>query len=265
MTSDLTVRRALVIGGVVLAIAVGVGSIGAAAAMTAAAAPPPAPPVSIESLRQALAAEQDRGAALQAQLDELDGLTSSLSDALAGTKDRVTTDGKSASALAKQLKSAQSKLAQVKTLLAKARSRLLALGDTKGAAAATVGGSSSGSGGSSGGATGGTTGGTAGGGSSTSMSLSLSLAGGGVRADWTACSTSGFSGYALVRSTDPEIHWPPEDHDTEVARVTPASTTQATDGAAPSGTLTYRVYCLRTSGGETKAALSSPAKQIKVP
>ncbi len=261
MTAELKVRRALVVGGVVLAIVVGVGSIGAAAAMTAAAAPPPAPPVSIETLRQALAAEQDRGAALQAQLDELDGLTSSLSDALAGTKDRVTTDGKSASAIAKQLKSAQAKLAQVKALLARARSRLLALGDKKGAAAATVGGS----GGTSGGSTGGTSGGSTGGGSSTSMSLTLSLAGGGVQADWTACSASGFSGYAVVRSTDPEIHWPPEDHDKEVARVTSASTTRATDATAPSGTLTYRVYCLRTSGGETKVALSSPAKQIKVP
>lgn len=265
MTADLRVRRVLVVGGVVLALAVGVASIGAAAAMTAAAAPPPAPPVSIESLRQALAAEQERGAALQAQLDELDGLTASLSDALAGTKDRVTTDNKSATALAKQLKSAQAKLAEVKALLAKARSRLLALGDRKGAAAASTGGGSSGTGTSGGGTSGGSTGGSSGGGTSTAMTLTLSLAGGGVLVDWTACSVSGFAGYAVVRSTDSEIHWPPEDHDTEIARIAAAGTTQLTDAAAPTGRPTYRVYCLRTSGGETKVAASTPSARISVP
>ena len=264
MTADLRVRRALVIVGVALALLVGVASIGAAAAMTAAAAPPPAPPVSIESLRQALAAEQDRGAALQAQLDELDGLTASLSDALAGTKDRVTTDGKSATALAKQLKSAQAKLAEVKALLAGARSRLLALGDRKGAAAASTGGGSGGSGASSGGTSGGT-GGSSGSGTSTAMTLTLTLSGGGVRVDWTACSVTGFAGYAVVRSTDSEIHWPPEDHDTEIARVAAIGTTQLTDTGAPAGRPTYRVYCLRTSGGETKVAASTPSGRITVP
>ena len=87
---------------------------------------------------------------------------------------------------------------------------------------------------------------------------------GDVRADWTACTSSGFSGYALVRSLDSEIHYPPEDRDTVVARVG-TGTTAATDGSAPSGTLTYRVYCLTTKGGETKVASQTPSKQIHVP
>lgn len=262
MIANLKLRRSLVVMGVVLAVVVGVASIQVAAALTAAAAPPPAPPVSIESLRQALAAEQTRGLALQAQLDELNGLTSSLSDALAGTTGQVSTEGKSATKLAGQLKAAQGKLAELKGLLAKARARLLALGDTKGAAAANGGGT--GGAGTSGGSSA-SAGGATGGGSGSAMSLSLSLAGGGVLVDWTSCTASGFSGYAVVRSTDPEIHWPPEDRDTEVARVTAQSTTKATDATAPSGTLTYRVYCLTTAGGETKVAQTSPTKQIKVP
>jgi hypothetical protein len=230
--------------------------------MTAAAAPPSAPPVSLDSLKQALADEQARGAALQAQLDELDGLTTSLTEALAGTQTQVATDSQSATELAKQLQAAQLKLAELKKLLAKARARLLALGDTKGAAAASTGGG--GSGGSSGGGSGGTSGGSTSG-TTTSMSLALSLSGGSVIADWTACNASGFSGYALVRSTDSEIHWPPEDHDTEVARVTAQSTTKATDASPPSGTMTYRVYCLVTKDHETTSALSSASKQIRVP
>ena len=258
MTARMKVRRALIVVGVMAALVIGLLSIQLAAALTAAAAPPPAPPVSLDTLKRALADEQARGAALQAQLDELDGLTTSLSDALEGTQTQVSTDSQSATVLAKQLHAAQGKLAELKKLLAKARARLLALGDTKGAAAARSGGGSSG--GSSGGSTTGTTGGT-----TTAMTLALSLSGSSVVADWTACNVSAFSGYALVRSTDPEIHWPPEDHDTEVARVTSQSTTKATDSGAPLGTMTYRVYCLRTVDHETKVALSTPSKQIKVP
>ena len=262
MTADVRVRRILVVAAVIGAMVAGIYAIQLAAAMTAAAAPPSAPPVSLETLKQALADEQARGAALQAQLDELDGLTNSLSAALAGTQTQVSTDSKSATELASQLKAAQGKLAELKKLLAKARARLLALGDTKGAAAANAGSGSSGgsSGGGSGGSSGGSTSGT-----TTSMSLTLSLSGGSVVADWTACNASGFAGYALVRSTDPEIHWPPEDHDTEVARVTSQSTTKATDSNPPSGTMTYRVWCLVTQDHETKSVLSSSSKQIKVP
>jgi hypothetical protein len=86
-----------------------------------------------------------------------------------------------------------------------------------------------------------------------------------VRADWSACSFAGFAGYALVRSLDSEIHYPPEDKDTEVAHITSASTTAATDAGAPSGRLTYRVYCLVNPDHELKVAGSSSSKQIQVP
>ena len=97
--------------------------------------------------------------------------------------------------------------------------------------------------------------------------MSLTLAGDGtdVIVDWTACSVSSFSGYAVVRSTDGEIHWPPEDRDTEIARIGSASTTRVRDTGAPSGTMTYRVWCLATHDGETKGVASTPAKSIRVP
>lgn len=255
MTASMRVRRSLVVVGVIAAIVAGILSIQVAAALTAAAGPPPAPPISLDTLKQALAAEQARGEALQAQLDELNGLTTSLSDALGDTQTQVSTDNQSAAQLAKQLKSAQQKLAELKGLLAKARARLLAMGDTQGAAAATSGG---GGGSTSGG--GGTTGGTSG-----TMSLALSLSGGDVVVDWTACGVSGFAGYAVVRSADSEIHWPPEDRDTEIARVGSQDTTKLTDAGAPSGTLTYKVYCLRRNDGETKVVQASGPAQVRVP
>ncbi len=153
-------RRTFVVLGVVTAIVAGLASIEVAANLTAAAAPPPAPPVSIDSLRTALAGEQARNANLQTQLDELTGLTTTLSSALDDTKLQISTESKSASTLARQLKAAQAKLADLKALLATARRRLLAAGQTRAAAAArdTGGGGSKnnpGTGGSGGGAGGG--------------------------------------------------------------------------------------------------------------
>jgi hypothetical protein len=257
----LSLRRIIVVLGVVASLLVGTLSIEVAAALTAAAAPPPAPPMSLSALQDALAAQQTRGDDLEAQLAEMNDLTAALEAALAGTSDHISTQGKTAKQLENELKAAQSKLAKLQGLLAKAEARLAALRQ----AARTAG---SGGGGSpkatpkpaSGGGTGG-----GGGGSTTSLSLTLSLSGGGVRVDWSACSVSGFAGYAVVRSLDSEIHFPPEDKDTEVARVTSASTTVATDGAAPTGRLTYKVYCLTLRDHETSVAGSSAAKQIQVP
>jgi hypothetical protein len=190
----------------------------------------------------------------------MNDLTAALSQALAGTQDYVSTQGKTAKDVEKDLKAAQAKLAKLQGLLAKAEARLAALRQ----AANNVGGGGGG-GGSAPKATPRPATGGGGTGSVTSPSLTLSLAGGGVRADWSACSVSGFAGYALVRSLDSEIHFPPEDRDTEVARVASASTTAATDAGAPSGRLTYRVYCLVRHDNETQAVGSSAAKQIQVP
>jgi hypothetical protein len=61
-------RRGAVIAGVIASLLVGVLSIQVAADLTAAAAPPPAPPVSLDTLKRQLAAEQDRASGLQQQL-----------------------------------------------------------------------------------------------------------------------------------------------------------------------------------------------------
>jgi hypothetical protein len=96
-------------------------------------------------------------------------------------------------------------------------------------------------------------------------SLTLTVSGGAVRADWSTCTYGGFTGYAVVRSIDKEVHWPPESGDTEVARIGSRTTTAATDDTAPSGTSWYRVYCLYTQDGETKVAGKSDTRQITVP
>ncbi len=121
---NLHLRRALVATTVVGSLVVGVWSIQVAAALTVAAAPPPAPPVSINTIKDDLAAEQARSAALQEQLDELLGVSQSLSTILASTADQVSTDGLSAEQLRKRLTLAQKKLASVSQLLSAAYSRL---------------------------------------------------------------------------------------------------------------------------------------------
>jgi hypothetical protein len=266
MIRSLKLRRTVIVVGVVASLLVGLLSIEIAAALTAAAAPPPAPPMSLSALQDALAAQQQRGDELESQLAEMNDLTASLAAALAGTQDHISTQGKTAKELEKELKTAQAKLAKMQGLLNQAQARLAALR----AAANGVAGGGGGGGGGGGSAPKATprpapAGGGGTGGGSTTPGLTLALSGGGVRADWSACSVSGFAAYALVRSTDPEIHYPPEDRDTEVAHVTSASTTAATDAAAPSGSMTYKVYCLIVVDHETKVAGASAARQISVP
>ncbi len=241
----------------------GVVAIQVAAELTAAAAPPPAPPISMATLKGQLADEQARAASLQQQLEDLLGVTGQLTAALEGTEDQVADDGLTATQLRDRLKAAEAKLKAVNQLLKKAQARLAALGQSINDASETTPPAGGGGGG--------------GGGNppaptatpvpppAATFSLSLSLAGGGVRATWTTCSSSGFYAYALVRSTDSEIHYPPEDRDTLVTQVTSVGTTSATDSAAPSGRLWYRVYCLTRSGGETRVSKSTPTAQINVP
>ena len=127
MTKSLKLRRTVVALGVVASLLVGLVSIEAAAALTAAAAPPPAPPMSLAALQEALAAQQQRGDELESQLVEMNELTASLSETLAGTQEYVTTQGKTAKELEKELKAAQAKLAKVQRLLDRAQARLTAL------------------------------------------------------------------------------------------------------------------------------------------
>ena len=255
------IRRGLVVIGVIASLALGVVSIQVAASLTAAAAPPPAPPISMSELQARLTAEQARATSLQQQLDELFGVTTQLTDAIQATEAQVNTDGLTAAELRSRLKSAQGRLALVNKLLKEANKRLAALG----AAVHTP---------------------PPGGGGGAppqptpratpratprptapppGFSLALSLGGGGVVADWTTCRAAAFDSYALVRSRDQEIHYPPEDRDTLVARISSVSTTAVTDAAAPSGSSWYRVYCLTSSGGELRTSASTATQKISVP
>jgi hypothetical protein len=256
------IRRTFVISAVVASLLAGAVSIQVAADMTAAAAPPPAPPISMEALRSSLAAEQARGAALQAQLDELLTITDGLTVALTSTESEVSVDGLTAKQLRERLTAADAKLATMDRLFKETQRRLAALGGAgptfppiKPANGAGAGGSGSSSGSTS------TPAPTA---RPATFSLSLGLVSGGVLATWTTCSAGGFDSYALVRSTDSEIHYPPEDGDTLVARISNAGTTSTTV-AAPSGTRWYRLYCLVVSNGESKTAATTSTMKITVP
>ena len=252
------IRRAFVMSGVVASLLAGVVASQLAAQMTAAAAPPPAPPVSLDSLRSSLAAEQARGAALQGELDDLLAVTDGLKAALTSTEGEVTVDGLTAKQLRTRLKAADAKLKTVNRLLKEAQRRLVAVG------AAPVRTPKPASGGGAGGGSANATPIPAPTAASTTFALSLDLASGGVRATWTTCSAGGFDSYALVRSTDSEIHFPPEDGDTLVARIANRATTSKTD-AAPSGSSWYQLYCLTKSGGETKTAARTTTVKISVP
>lgn len=256
------VRRTVVISGVVASLLAGAISIRFAADMTAAAAPPPAPPISMEALRSSLAAEQARGASLQAQLDDLLLVTNELTTALSSTEGEVTTDGLTAKQLRDRLKAADGKLKTVNRLLKEAQRRLIALGAPIPTLPPTKPASGGGSGTSA--ATPKPPTGSTPTARPATFSLSLALASGGVLASWTRCSASGFDSYALVRSTDSEIHYPPEDGDTLVARITNAATTSRLD-AAPSGSRWYRLYCLIVNDGETKTAGTTATVRISVP
>ena len=254
------IRRTFVISGVVASLLAGVLSIRFAADMTAAAAPPPAPPISMEALRSSLAAEQARSTSLQVQLDDLFAVTDELTAALTSTEGEVKVDGLTAKQLRERLTAADAKLRTVNRLFKEAQRRLTALGATAPTLPPTKPASGAGAGGS---------------GSSsaatpapmtppTAFTLSLGLTSGGVLATWTACSAGGFDGYALVRSTDSEVHYPPEDGDTLVARIMNSGTTSKVV-AAPSGARWYRLYCLVTTNGETRTAASTSTVRINVP
>jgi len=244
-------RRVLVTIGVVASIVAGAASIQLAAMYTAAAAPPPAPPVSIESLRSQLTAEQERSAALQGQLDDLVDLTGQLSGVVDTTQSQVSTDGLTAAQLRARLGAAQAKLAAVTTLLKQEHARLAALQKALAdagkkpptGAPAPPPGNPPGYG----------------------MTLSVNHVDGGIKVDWSSCAADDFAGYSVVRSTDREIHFPPEDRDTEIARITSRSTTSMIDGVAPSGTMTYAVYCLTRDDGVTRSVARTPSRTITVP
>lgn len=263
------IRRGVVILGVVASLIFGVASIQVAADLAAAAAPPPAPPVSMDTLKGQLADEQARAASLQGQLEDLLGATGQLTAAIGSTETQVSDDDLTAAQLRDRLKAAQTKLNSVNSLLKKAQARLAALGQVRAPAPApakvnpppVTGG----------------TGNNGGGGvapvvpptavpptpvapAPAAFALSVSVTAGLVEATWTTCTQNNFASYALVRSTDSEIHYPPEDRDTLVASIKSNVVTSAIDATAPSGRVWYRVYCLTGSGGNRVSATTATVR-----
>jgi hypothetical protein len=243
----MVLRRALVVLGVVASLLVGLVSVRVAADLTAAAVPPAVPPVSIETLQNLLVAERERAITLREELDQLLAATGNLSTAVGLTSDQVTTDGLTADELRQRLAEAEAKLGRLQDLLAAAQARLSALEGP-----AHNGRSTDGSSGDRPGPT------------PEVISLTLSSSGGSVVAEWSTCHADAFAQYVLVRSTNKEVHYPPEDGDSIAATVTARSTTEATDSEAPAGTVWYRLYCLAIRDGQLNAVAKSGTGQITV-
>ncbi len=110
LTVGMLVRRAMVIAAVVLSLSIGVLAVRAAAAWTAASAPLTVAPVSAMALAQKLADEQDRSAALEAQLTALINQTTELTAALKVADERIASDARTAKDLRAKLAAARKKL-----------------------------------------------------------------------------------------------------------------------------------------------------------
>jgi peptidoglycan hydrolase CwlO-like protein len=122
LTFATIVRRNLVVLGTIGALLLGAATIHAASLWTAASAPLANPPVSMQSLQDALTREQARSAALQSQLDKLGASSADLQVALQAAKDRITTDAQTADQLRASLAAAADKLKALEASIAKARS-----------------------------------------------------------------------------------------------------------------------------------------------
>ncbi len=119
MTFTASIRRSLIVLGVVLSLFAGVATIRAAADWTAASSPLAARPPSIERLQAALANEQSRSEAFRAQLDELAARSSELTAALAAARDRIALDTRQATDLQASLKAARTRLATLERSIRK--------------------------------------------------------------------------------------------------------------------------------------------------
>jgi len=122
MSFPVSLRRPLVVLGVIFSLFAGVATIRAAADWTAASSPLVAKPPSIERLQAALAGEQARSEAFRAQLDELAARSSELTAALAAAQDRIAVDISQARDLQDSLKVAKARLATLERSIRRAQS-----------------------------------------------------------------------------------------------------------------------------------------------
>lgn len=121
MSVPVRLRRPAVMLGVILVLLAGAATIRAAAAWTAASSPLADKPPSVESLQSALAAEQARSLALQAQLDAITTGSTDLAAALQAARDRIAEDASQARSLQADLEAARTRLAALERSIRQAR------------------------------------------------------------------------------------------------------------------------------------------------
>ena len=245
-SARLVARRALVAVLVVVSLAGGAAAIQAAATWTAEFARFPSPVPGIAQLTAQLAQEEDRSAALQAQLDDLLSNSADLASALDEVDAQVGMDTGTAADVRASLEEARARVAKLQEALRKAGAILPAptpaptppsagAGAPPPAATPTPAPTSA---------------------SATARpagTLSVSLASGQPLLEWTACTASNFAAFAIVRSQDSEIHFPAETNDMLVALVANQSASSLVDSGAPAGTRSYyRVWCSYLSDNEYK-------------
>ncbi|HYO42607.1 MAG TPA: hypothetical protein VES19_05345 [Candidatus Limnocylindrales bacterium] len=146
------VRRAVVVAGTVAVIGVAVGTVQVAADWRAAAAPLDTAPVSLTTIEQEYATENERADDLAAQMDGVATQISTLQAALITANGSIAGDTANATDLQKQLAAAKDKLTSIQKQLGAAQDRLEALNRAAARqAAANRAGSKSSSGGGGGG------------------------------------------------------------------------------------------------------------------
>ena len=117
------IRRAIVSGGVVLALFLAAVTVRSAALWTSSSAPLSVAPVAVDSIEKALADERMRSAALEQQITELDAAAADLGVALEAARTRLGTDQATATELRASLTAAQKKLVKLEAALRAAASR----------------------------------------------------------------------------------------------------------------------------------------------
>ena len=119
-------RRAVISLGVVAALLVGVLSIRGAAVWAAGSAPLSSAPVTVDSLQAELAAEQDRSATLQSDLDAMTAKATELNSALDAAGSQVDAGTSTATDLDGRLQAAQARLQKLQSLIVSAQAQLAA-------------------------------------------------------------------------------------------------------------------------------------------
>jgi septal ring factor EnvC (AmiA/AmiB activator) len=117
MTAVAPIRRTLLVIGVLLSLAAAAATVEAASRWTASTAPLANGPASLDSIQQALAAQQSRSAVLEDQLAAMRAASDDLAGALNDANTQVSTDQATADQLRTALAAAQAKLAKLEAAL----------------------------------------------------------------------------------------------------------------------------------------------------